>query len=201
MNQPKDKIIEFSRDLFFKEGFYKTSMDDIARGLNMSKKTLYKHFSSKDDLVEACIKSLFEMIRENIDEILSSDLNAVQKVLKMMNLVVERVPLRDSFLRDLQLHAPELWKKIDEFRATIMQRNFSRILLQGKKEGLIKDVPNDIVLAMLITCARNLITPDYLISSNYTFSQMVSYIREILLCGILTPEGLKLYNKIKGDLQ
>jgi AcrR family transcriptional regulator len=201
MNQPKDKIIEFSRELFFKEGFYKTSMDDIARGLNMSKKTLYKHFTSKDDLIEACIKSLFEIIRVNIDGILSSDLNAVQKAFNMMNLVVERVPLRDNFLRELQLHAPGLWKKIDEFRATIMLRNFSRILLQGKKEGLIKDVPNDIVLEMLITCARSLITPDYLVNSNYSFSQMVGYVREILLCGILTPEGIKLYNKIKGDLQ
>lgn len=200
MNQPKDKIIDYSREIFFRDGFYKTSMDDIARGLNMSKKTLYKHFISKEDLLDACVTSLFEIIRGAMVEILSSEVNAIQKVFNLMNLVVARVPLKDSFLRDLQLHAPDIWKKIDEFRVKIMLHNFSQILLQGKKEGLIKDVPNDIVLAMLIACARNLITPTYLVNSKYTFSQMVGYVREIMLCGILTPDGLKLYNKIKGDL-
>ena len=47
----KDKIVELGEEKFFREGFYKTRMDDVAIELRMSKKTIYKYFPTKTDLV------------------------------------------------------------------------------------------------------------------------------------------------------
>lgn len=48
-----DKILEVSQETLFREGFNKTTMDVIASELKMSKKTIYKYFPSKNDLVMA----------------------------------------------------------------------------------------------------------------------------------------------------
>ena len=48
----KEKIANYSKDVFFKSGFYKITMDEIAQGLRMSKKTIYKYFPSKKILFE-----------------------------------------------------------------------------------------------------------------------------------------------------
>ncbi|MBE9503553.1 MAG: TetR/AcrR family transcriptional regulator, partial [Proteobacteria bacterium] len=46
----KKKIIQTAKKRFFKEGLKKVHMDDIASDMGVSKKTLYKHFDSKEEL-------------------------------------------------------------------------------------------------------------------------------------------------------
>ncbi|MBL7128958.1 MAG: helix-turn-helix transcriptional regulator, partial [Ignavibacteria bacterium] len=47
----RDKILNFARQKFHREGFYKISMDEIAKELHVSKKTIYKYFPSKEKLL------------------------------------------------------------------------------------------------------------------------------------------------------
>ena len=49
--EPQDKILKTSLELFYKFGIKRVTMDDIAKELGMSKKTIYHHFKEKDDLV------------------------------------------------------------------------------------------------------------------------------------------------------
>ncbi|MBK7254925.1 MAG: helix-turn-helix transcriptional regulator, partial [Ignavibacteria bacterium] len=49
--EEKEKILNYSRNKFHREGFYKTSMDEISSELHISKKTIYKYFSSKEKLL------------------------------------------------------------------------------------------------------------------------------------------------------
>ena len=53
----KEKISNYSQEVFFKSGFYKITMDEIAQGLRISKKTIYKYFPSKKNLLEAIVNS------------------------------------------------------------------------------------------------------------------------------------------------
>ena len=59
----KTRILKYCSDLFLKEGFYKISMDSISIGLRISKKTLYKHFKSKDELVSSVIGNITQNIK------------------------------------------------------------------------------------------------------------------------------------------
>src|SRR3954464_10578935 len=49
--EPQEKILKTSLALFFKYGIKHITMDDIAKELGMSKKTIYQFFKEKDDLV------------------------------------------------------------------------------------------------------------------------------------------------------
>jgi AcrR family transcriptional regulator len=49
--EPQEKILKTSLELFFKYGIKRVTMDDIAKELGMSKKTIYQFYKEKDDLV------------------------------------------------------------------------------------------------------------------------------------------------------
>ena len=53
--EPNARIIAFAHSLFMQRGIRAVSMDEIAAGLGMSKKTLYQFFADKDQLVEAVV--------------------------------------------------------------------------------------------------------------------------------------------------
>ena len=50
------RIREQAKQLYFKYGIRSVSMDDIAVGLGMSKKTIYQYFADKDELVDAIVE-------------------------------------------------------------------------------------------------------------------------------------------------
>jgi len=53
MNTTRERIIQAAADLFYGEGIRGASMDTIAAKAGVTKRTLYYHFRSKDDLVAA----------------------------------------------------------------------------------------------------------------------------------------------------
>lgn len=62
----KQNILDTSKDLFLRQGFKTVSMDDIAQTLGISKKTIYQHFSSKDELVEASLNYIHDLAMDSI---------------------------------------------------------------------------------------------------------------------------------------
>ena len=62
----RDKILEKSGEMFLTLGFKSVTMDDIARELGISKKTLYKYFSNKANLVAAATGAVQQAIDKTI---------------------------------------------------------------------------------------------------------------------------------------
>ena len=76
----KDQIIEAARLLFHKYGFKKVSMDEIARGAGVTKKTIYTYFSSKEELLKYCIKEELQNMRRIIENEESKQLYFMETV-------------------------------------------------------------------------------------------------------------------------
>jgi AcrR family transcriptional regulator len=49
--QTRQRILDASYDLFWRHGFVRVSVDDIAERANVTKRTVYQHFRSKDDVM------------------------------------------------------------------------------------------------------------------------------------------------------
>jgi AcrR family transcriptional regulator len=62
----REQIVSEALKLFYREGFNATGVDKIARVAGVSKKTLYNHFKSKDELVLATLRKRDEMFRNRI---------------------------------------------------------------------------------------------------------------------------------------
>jgi len=51
MENKKDQVINTARELFSNRGYRKVSMDEIAKVSGVTKRTIYRYFKDKDDLI------------------------------------------------------------------------------------------------------------------------------------------------------
>ena len=65
----QDQIIEAARQLFYKYGFKKVSMDEIAREAGVTKRTIYMYFSSKEELLKYFIEEELKNMKQIVEEI------------------------------------------------------------------------------------------------------------------------------------
>jgi AcrR family transcriptional regulator len=190
------KILKFAQVKYFTEGFYKTSMDILASEMQISKKTIYKYYATKNHLVEAVVQETMKYMSTKLDEIINSDQNAVQKIISVLDFLSKSI-LRASekWMIDIKDHMPALWNKIDRFRSKKMIVVISKIIEQGKKENYIEDKPNDVIIAIFIASIRAIINPTFLSENKLTLNNVLPVTFEILLKGILTEKGMELFYK------
>lgn len=192
----QEQIIEQIQEKLFVEGFYKTTMDEVASELGMSKKTVYKFFPSKEDLVNAIAEHFMHSMRKKILTALSSDRNAIEKLgelIKILASVSQKVsPAR---MEEIRRHFPSIWNKIDKFRAKMMFENITRVIEQGKSEGLFVEYPTVIIMHVLVGSIRNVVTPDFIVNNSFSIIEAAQFTFRIIIGGILTEKGKKQFDK------
>ena len=78
-------ILEVAERIFFQFGYSNTSMEEIANECGMSKKTIYKHFTSKEEILIECVKRKIDYNSKKISEIIySEDIKFHEKIEKII---------------------------------------------------------------------------------------------------------------------
>ena len=194
--EEQNKIIEHTEEKFFRDGFYKTTMDEIASELRMSKKTIYKFFPSKDDLVKAIAKFFMNRMKSKIVPALQSDKNAIEKLGDLINILAKASEKISAVrMEELKRHYPNIWNDIENFRTEMMFGNITKVIDQGKKEGLFVDYPTNIIMNVLVASVRSIVNPDFIMNNNYSIIEAARYAFRIVISGILTDKGKKEFNK------
>ncbi|MBE0550870.1 MAG: TetR/AcrR family transcriptional regulator [Ignavibacterium sp.] len=194
--EEQNKIIEQTEEKFFRDGFYKTTMDDVASELGMSKKTIYKFFPSKDDLIHSIAKFFMNRMKSKILPALQSDKNAIEKLGDLINILAKASDkISAARMEELKRHYPSIWNEIDNFRTEMMFGNITKVIDQGKKEGLFIDYPTNIVMNVLVASVRNIVNPDFILNNNFSIIEAARYAFRIIIGGIVTDKGKKIFNQ------
>ncbi len=193
----QEKIINYCTSKFLKDGFYLVTVDQIANELRISKKTIYKFFSTKDELVEAVAKHLMNDVSSKIDNIIGSGNDSLTKIIMLFE-VMAGVVVRfsEKWLKDLQIHTPKLWQQIDEFRTKRAFTVLGSIIRQGQIEGIIVEKPIELIIHIFVNTIRSVVHPDFLYYQKLDYREAFIHSFEILFNGILTPKGKSKFNKI-----
>lgn len=197
MNE-KEKILSHTERIFFTEGFHKITMDEIASSLRMSKKTIYKFFPSKDDLVKSTAYSFMNKMKKEVESIVKSKNHSVEKIVTIIN-IIKNIGLNrmsEKWLNDLRYRMPSLWKDMDSFRSKMINKNISIIFSQGVKEGYIINVHPQIMINIFLNSIQAIVNPDFIMNNNFSITQAIDSTLKILLNGILTEKGKKVYSKL-----
>lgn len=64
MHSPRQRLLETSSDLFYREGIHAVGVDRILTEAGTTRATLYRHFAGKEDLVVAYLREEDRMLRE-----------------------------------------------------------------------------------------------------------------------------------------
>ena len=194
----RDRILNFTTEKFHKEGFYKISMDEIARELHVSKKTIYKYFPSKEKLLEEICWETSKFIDKHINDIIHSKTDVVTKIVKLLNLHRNFImDISDKWLTDLRIHAPEIKYRLDDTRNEKIIRFSSKLIEQGKREKLIKNYPTPIIVTIISSSFSDTINPDFILQNKFSLQDAFVYTFDIILSGILTKKGNEKYKKTK----
>ncbi|MCU0344294.1 MAG: TetR/AcrR family transcriptional regulator [Ignavibacterium sp.] len=192
----QNKIVELTEEKFFRDGFYKTTMDEVASELKMSKKTIYKFFPSKDELVMAIAKFFMNKMKSQILPALNTDKNAIEKLGDLINILAKASEkISNKRMEEIKRHYPGLWIEIDRFRIEMMFGNITKVIDQGKKEGLFIDYPTSIIMNVLVASVRNIVNPDFILNNNFSIIEAARYAFKIIIGGIVTDKGKKIFNQ------
>jgi AcrR family transcriptional regulator len=192
----KERILNKATEMFFQFGFLKVTMDEIAAGLGMSKKTLYKFYPGKEYLLKEMFHGLKCEIEEYITELWSDeDMDFVIKLKKLMNFIGSHSSkFRGPLMEDVQKYNPEIWKEVQEFRRKNSQEKFSSLINEGIEKGIFrKDIDQSIIVMTYINAIQAIITPELLSQMPYSANQVFEALGKIIFEGILTNEGRAKY--------
>jgi AcrR family transcriptional regulator len=199
----KERILEEAGRRFFREGFARVSMDDLAGELGISKKTIYQHYSSKEELLERLMGHFIQGVDQEICRILDErQVDFIEKLTRVFALLAGKLShLSPAFARDLQKHAPATWRKVDERRSQILQRNFGRLMAEGiKQQAFRRGFDPQFFLLIYLTLVRQIINPESLLQLSVTPREAFENIVSILMEGVLSEEARKHFKPRKITL-
>ena len=188
----RQRIIRAAREQFLAHGFHGVTMDDLAQGLGMSKKTIYAHFPSKTALLEAMLLDKFRCAEEELEAITSECSADFPTGLHRLLACVQRhtEEIRPPFVRDIQREAPDLFKLVQARRRDVIQRSFSKLLGEGRREGLIRsDTPVHLLIEILLGAVEAVVNPPRLAELGLSPKTAITAVISVILDGALTPEG------------
>ncbi|MGA9408595.1 MAG: TetR/AcrR family transcriptional regulator [Bacteroidota bacterium] len=189
----RERIISFAREHFLHEGFSKVTLDEIATELGMSKKTLYKHFKDKEDLLRAGIEENLKNAARGIDAITASDDTFAEKLAKIMMLIGKQMSrLSRGAMLDMQKFTPELWRQIETFRREQIFNKIGRMMVQAREENVFRSHVNEQILTlMIINCVQGILNPDILSQNSFSAEEAFRIIFRTIFEGALTDDARK----------
>lgn len=198
----EEEIIRKSSEIYMKYGIRSVSMDDIARELSISKKTIYQYFKDKDDLIEKVVKAYIDKQECNMKEYISADMNSIDVLLEVSKfLISNHTKLNTSMLYDLQKYHPKAWEVIVKFRREHVYDYICENMKQGIVEDLYRDdLKIDIVARFYVYRMEQTYDLITLKIENYSFEDIFNTMFINHIRGIANTRGLAyLEEKIKND--
>jgi TetR/AcrR family fatty acid metabolism transcriptional regulator len=95
----RDQIMDTARRLFGERGTTDVSMDEIAAQAGVARSTVYVYFSSRDDLLGACVESMYDRMKETIALIVADDASPSDRLRALVLGVLERIDESPEFFR------------------------------------------------------------------------------------------------------
>ncbi len=190
----RKRIIRGASSLFFERGIKEVKMDDIARNLSVSKRTIYEQFSDKEQLLIECIKFIYREMRELAkEEIRKSSNNTLDVILILYYIHFEMIKRANKhFFIDLMKY-PNIIKQREE-KEKSNNRKFKAWIEQGISEGVFRaDANSDILMFILKRDLEIIVTSDEfkeLSSDELGKNFILFYLR-----GIATIKGQEIIEK------
>ena len=191
-NPKREQILKTGKDLFWKFGFKRVTIEEICKEAGVSKMTYYKFFPNKIELVKIVMNGVLQESLEKYNRISDSDIPYPEKVIKMIELKQEQVHTMSSeFFRNyVQSDEPDLINFLNQ----LTQENLQRFTNDFKKAQENGDIRKDLKIEFIIYMMNHLVEMaqnDALINMYEEPQDLVMEITNFLFYGILNRDTHK----------
>ena len=203
LNDPKlQEILERTIELFYEFGIRNLNMDDISRSLGISKKTLYQHVKSKEDLIEKLFYYDELKWESEFSKLNSNDRNAIEILIQVSLMIFDEMGRLNPKLRfEIEKYYEPIFQESMIRKQNRIFNQISKNIIIGIKEGMYRsDINVDLVAGLYV---RNLVmthNKNICFIENITFEQVFEVMFENHIRAISTPEGINYFEKRKSEI-
>ncbi len=187
----KEEILHKTATFILYKGFSKVSSDELALAAEVSKRTLYKYYPSKDILIESTLNYLRGNISDHISDIVKNKkLKPLEKIFAFVQYLMESTSrISEDFYRDIEIHAPDFFELVSKERKYHLQ-SLKSIIEAGQKNGSFrKDITAQFAVDLLLVAAEGLLNPKNLINKEYSKGSAHKMLFTIFLEGVLAKDS------------
>jgi AcrR family transcriptional regulator len=198
----KHKIAQAAHDLFMKYGIRSVSMDDIARHLGMSKKTIYQSFSEKDEIVTAVTTMHQSEWEEKASHLAATSANAIEELLRFSVVFREQMrQMNPSLMFDLFKYHRQAWDEWIAYKSRVIKQNVADTIRRGVAEGYFRrDLNPNILATFRVEQVEMAFNETIFPQDQYNFHEVQMQLFDHFIYGCLTRKGMDLYEESKIKL-
>lgn len=198
--EAQEKILKTSIALFFKFGIKHVTMDDIAKELGMSKKTIYQFYKEKDELVNQLCEIEMqekELQFNSFSKEAKDPIHEIILISENMRLMMQNI--NPIFFLDMQKFYPTAFKRFQFFKENCAYQNVLDNIKKGIELGIYREEIDPEFAARY-----RLAQIDMLMFGNSFSYEKMSFIKthelvmEMFVYGLCTSKGHKLLNHYKS---
>jgi AcrR family transcriptional regulator len=196
----REKILKKSNELFLNLGFKSVTMDEIASSLGVSKKTIYKYFKNKTELVAAVTGFMFDTVSCGINGICELELNPIDEIFSIKRFVLDNLKDEKSSPQyQLQKYYPKIYASLKQKQFHIMQDCVINNLKKGIENDLYrKTIDLEFISRIYFNGMIGIKDKDLFPLTDYSMNTLMDYYLEYHLRGICTEKGIQqLENQLK----
>lgn len=168
-------------------------MDDIARNLGMSKKTLYQYVSNKADLIHKVIQQHIETELKAMAQIRSKSKDAIDEMLGISKYVTQMLrEMSPTAIYDMHKYYRKTWDMVESFHQKQIYEFIKVNLEKGVKEGLYRnDFDPDIIAKFYVAKTLLVVDEEMFPLRNYSKENLFNSFLEYHIYGVASAKGLK----------
>ena len=162
----RQEIVDAARGYFVRFGYSRVSTDEIVKSINRSKKTLYKHFETKEALLQAVLARINAEIETKLVALFAEDATGdaesyIERLRDVLSQAAIHVASTSGILfTDLKTKSQELWEQSHGERQQALVGLLQRFVDQGIKAGYLRnDLDAGQVLTVFLASVESLATP------------------------------------------
>tara|TARA_E500000318_G_scaffold59106_2_gene54863 strand:- start:63 stop:668 length:606 start_codon:yes stop_codon:yes gene_type:complete len=196
MTEGKSDILAYAIENFTKFGSKRFSMDELATNLGISKKTLYKHFNSKEKLVKESFQFYLDKVRSDIDVYILQNPNEEQPLTTIIYIykrgLISFQELNPSFLYGLNKYYPKAYQIYSQLKKDIVWNVVCTLLKKAQVLGQVRTNVNiELVCTLFLSRMEEIVYSKANLFDEYSIHELLDHIIINNLRGILTLEYLQ----------
>ncbi|MDR2039746.1 MAG: TetR/AcrR family transcriptional regulator [Bacteroidales bacterium] len=193
----KERIIEGAKELFRLSGLKSTTMDDIAKHIGMSKRTIYENFKDKEEILVACLDQVYWENRRFSEKVFAESDNVIEATVILLRKGAEQArKQRYMIIEDIKKYYPEVYQNILLSQQDDKQKEMEALVEQGMKEGVFREDLNPEIIAYFFAQQAEGIAINDQKLDGYSLLEVFKNMVLSFIRGICTPKGLKIINQL-----
>ncbi len=197
LTEQEEQILVESFNAMTRDGVRAFTVESLSQDLGMSKKTIYKYFPTKEDLVEKSVVLFFYVIEKKLKKLIKNEPNPALQFVKVMEFVMGHISMISiEKLADLKMRFPAVWEKMEIFRLD-RRDDFYIILSEAQSQGFVrKDVDIKIIATLYMNIINSTFQPEFFLSNNLAPSDAIQHFLKMVTGGLFTEDGIMYTNEL-----